>query len=75
MDAVGRGNVVTVPGPGAMNEDNTAVADITKLETREVTLGRNDDVYIEVTGGLEEGDIVLIENQASSLMDMMTSGG
>ena len=75
VDAVGRGNVVTVPGPGAMNEDNTAVADITKLETREVTLGRNDDVYIEVTGGLEEGDIVLIENQASSLMDMMTSGG
>lgn len=75
VDAVGRGNVVTVPGLGAMNEDNTAVADITKLETREVTLGRNDDVYIEVTGGLEEGDIVLIENQASSLMDMMTSGG
>ena len=75
VDAVGRGNVVTVPGPGAMNEDNTAVADITKLETREVTLGRNDDVYIEVTDGLEEGDIVLIENQASSLMDMMTSTG
>lgn len=76
VDAVGRGNVVTVPGPGAMNDDNTAVADITKLETREVTLGRNDDVYIEVTGGLEEGDIVLIENQASTLMDlMMTTGG
>ena len=75
VDAVGRGNVVTVPGPGAMNEDNTAVVDITKLETREVTLGRNDDMYIEVTDGLEEGDIVLIENQASSLMDLMTSGG
>ena len=58
-----------------MNEDNTAVVDITKLETREVTLGRNDDMYIEVTDGLEEGDIVLIENQASSLMDLMTSGG
>lgn len=75
VDAVGRGNVVTVPGPGAMNADNTAVADITKLETREVTLGRNDDVYIEVTSGLEEGDIVLIENQASSIMDMMMSTG
>ena len=75
VDAVGRGNTVTVPGPGAMNEDNTAVADITKLETREVTLGRNDDVYIEVTGGLEEGDIVLIENQASSLMDLMMATG
>ncbi len=75
VDAVGRGNVVTVPGEGAMNADNTAVADITKLETREVTLGRNDDMYIEVTSGLEEGDIVLIENQASSLMDMMMSTG
>ena len=75
VDAVGRGNTVTVPGPGAMNADNTAVADITKLETREVTLGRNDDVYIEVTGGLEEGDIVLIENQASSLMDLMMATG
>lgn len=75
VDAVGRGNVVTVPGEGTMNADNTAVADITKLETREVTLGRNDDMYIEVTSGLEEGDIVLIENQASSLMDMMMSTG
>lgn len=75
VDAVGRGNEVTVPGPGAMNADNTAVADITKLETREVTLGRNDDMFIEVKEGLEEGDIVLIENQASTLMDLMTSTG
>lgn len=75
VDAVGRGNVVTVPGPGAMNEDNTAVADITKLEQREVSLGRNDDMYIEVLDGLAEGDIVLIENQASTLMDLMTMGG
>ena len=29
-----------VPGPGAMNADNTAVADASKLETREVTLGK-----------------------------------
>ena len=26
VDAVNRGNTVTVPGPGAMNADNTAVA-------------------------------------------------
>ena len=40
VDAVNRGNTVTVPGPGAMNADNTAVADVSKLETREVTLGK-----------------------------------
>ena len=50
------------------------MADVTKLETREVTLGRNDDEYIEVTGGLEEGDVVLINNQASTLMDLMMGG-
>ena len=74
VDAVDRGNTVTVPGPGALNEDGTAVVDITKLETKEVTLGRSDDEYVEVTGGLEAGDVVLIRNQASTLMDMMMGG-
>ena len=74
VDAVDRGNTVTVPGPGALNEDGTAVGDITKLETKEVTLGRSDDEYVEVTGGLEAGDVVLIRNQASTLMDMMMGG-
>ena len=74
VDAVDRGNTVTVPGPGALDDAGTAVVDVTKLETREVTLGRNDDEYIEVTGGLEEGDIVLINNQASTLMDLMMGG-
>ena len=71
MDAVNRGNTVTIPGPGAMNADNTAVADVSKLETREVTLGKSDGDYIEVTGGLEEGDTVLIANQSSSMMNMV----
>ena len=74
VDAVDRGNTVTVPGPGALSEDGMSVADVTKLETKEVTLGRSDDEYIEVTGGLEEGDVVLIYNQSSSLMDMMMGG-
>ena len=74
VDAVDRGNTVTVPGPGALNDAGTAVVDVTKLETREVTLGRNDDEYIEVTGGLEEGDIVLINNQASTLRELMMGG-
>ena len=42
VDAVNRGNTVTVPGPGAMNADGTAVVDISKLETKEVTLGKSD---------------------------------
>ena len=54
-----------------MNEDNTAVIDASKLESRNVTLGKNDGDYIEVTSGLEEGDIVLIANQSSNMMDMM----
>lgn len=74
VNAVSRGNVVTVPGEGAMNEDQTGVMDITKLEEREVTLGRNDEDYIEITSGLEEGDIVLILNQASSFMQSMMGG-
>ncbi len=71
VDAVNRGNTVLVPGPGAMNADNTAVIDASKLESREVTLGKNDGDSIEVTSGLEEGDIVLILNQSSSMMDMV----
>ena len=71
VDAVNRGNTVTVPGPGAMNADGTAVVDISKLETKEVTLGKSDGDYIEVTGGLEEGDTVLIANQSSNMMDMV----
>ena len=71
VDAVNRGNTVTVPGPGAMNADGTAVVDISKLETKEVTLGKSDGDYIEVTGGLEEGDTVLIANQSSSMMNMV----
>lgn len=74
VDAVDRGNTVTVPGPGALSADGQSVADITKLETKEISLGRSDDEYIEVTGGLEEGDVVLINNQASTLMDLMMGG-
>lgn len=71
VDAVNRGNTVTVPGPGAMNETGTAVVDASKLETKNVTLGKNDGEYIEVTDGLSEGDIVLIANQSSNMMSMM----
>ena len=74
VDAVDRGNVVQVPGPGAMNEEGSGVADITKVEEKEITLGRNDQEYIEVLDGLADGDIVLIKNQSSNMMQMMMGG-
>jgi len=74
VDAVSRGNVVLVPEAGAMNEDNTAVVDDSRVKEQTLTLGRNDEAYIEVTDGLQEGDIVLISNQASSAMDAMMGG-
>ena len=37
-----------------------------------MTLGRNDDNYIEILDGLEEGDVVLaLSPQGSSLMSAM----
>ncbi len=64
VGAVQRGDTVLVPGPGAMSEDGATVADPTKLESRQVVLGRNDESYIEITSGLEEGDTVLLLDPA-----------
>ena len=74
LDAVKRGNVVEVPGPGAMNADGTAVAHPNKVEEKEISVGRNDDSYIEVTAGLEEGDTVLVFNKITTMMDLMMGG-
>lgn len=41
------------------------MADASKLENRSVTLGRNDDAYIEITSGLEEGETILILDQTA----------
>lgn len=70
VEAVSRGNVVLVAGPGCLDE-NGAVTDITRIEERTVVLGRNNDEWIEVLEGLEEGEHVLIENQSSSILDMV----
>lgn len=67
VSAVNRGNTVLVPGEGAMSQDGAAVADPSKLEERTVTLGLSDDAYIEVTSGLEEGEIVLLPIQAAGV--------
>ena len=67
VSAVSRGDTVLVPGAGAMGEDGTTVADPSLLEERTVTLGLNDDAYIEVTSGLAEGDLVLIQSGAAEM--------
>ncbi len=54
-----------VAGEGCLDE-NGNVTDLSKIETREVTLGRSNDEYIEILSGLEEGETVLMENQASN---------
>lgn len=70
VDAVDRGNTVTIPGDGCIGKDGSI--DVTKLEQTTVTLGRNNEDYIEVTGGLSEGDVILIKDpQASSFMELM----
>ena len=64
VEAVNSDGTVLVPGEGALNPDGT-VADPAKLERRQVTLGRGDQQYIEITSGLEEGETVLLPAQAS----------
>lgn len=73
VDAVQRGNTVLVPGDGALDKDGNLV-DPTKIQTVQVTLGRNNADYIEILSGLQEGQTVLIENQASSIYEQMQSG-
>lgn len=73
VDAVARGNMVTVPLAGALDEAGKLV-DPTKVELREVILGRSDSNFIEITGGLAEGETILIQTVASNAMSMMMGG-
>ena len=68
VDAVNRGSdkpTVQVAQEGALDE-NGNVVDPSKLETREVTLGRTDNDNIEITSGLSEGEIVVWVNEVSN---------
>lgn len=68
VDAVNRGSdkpTVQVALDGALDEKGNVV-DPSKLETREVTLGRNDTDNIEIISGLQEGDVVVWVNEASN---------
>ena len=77
VEAVNRGAekpYVLVAGAGALNEAGQ-VADPSKLERREVTLGRNDDSYIEITQGLAQNEVVVWENEVSNPFAAMMTGG
>ena len=73
VDAVNRGSykpTVQVALEGALDEKGN-VTDPSKLETREVTLGRNDTDNIEITSGLTEGDVVVWVNEVSNPLAAM----
>ena len=67
VDAVARGNTVLVPAAGALSEDGASVADPSKLEERQVVLGRSNAEYIEITSGLEEGETVAYMEQSAEV--------
>ncbi len=68
VEAVSRGDTVQVALPGALAEDGATVADPSKIEERPVSLGINDETYIQITSGLEEGETVLIADQTGAVM-------
>lgn len=73
VDAVNRGSdkpTVQVAGEGALDAEGN-VTDPSKLETREVTLGRNDNDNIEITSGLTEGEVVVWANEVSNPLAAM----
>ena len=71
VEAVERGDTVLVALPGCLVE-NGLIANLSATEQRQVTLGRNDDNYIEIVDGLEEGDVVVaLSPQGSSIMSAM----
>ena len=65
LSAVGRGDTVRVLPAKAVSEKDGSI-DYTLAEERKVTLGANDSTYVEITSGLQEGDLVLIEQQAAN---------
>ena len=70
IDAVGRGDLVKVAGEGALNEAGELV-DPSKLEDRQVKLGRSSADKVEILEGLEQGDVVYTHNPSTSMMSVM----
>lgn len=59
LNAVNRGDIVKVLPETAVLEDGTI--DISQAKNQQITVGANDSDYVEVTGGLTEHDLILIE--------------
>ena len=68
----GHNGIVTVYCCSEELDENGMVVDPSKSERRAVEVGRNDADYIEVLSGLSEGEVVLIQNNASSILAMMS---
>ncbi len=77
IEAVDRenGGTVLLPGPDAEYDKDGNLLNPGTIEHRTVTLGRNNDSYIEILDGLSEGEQVLIQNPVgSNIMDMAMGG-
>lgn len=75
VDAVARGNTVLIPGEGALGPDGS-VNDETKLESRQVVLGRSDDAYVQITSGLSDGETVAYQaTQTDAAAPAASMGG
>lgn len=69
LSAVSRGDTVKVLPADAISEKDGSI-DPSKAEERTVTLGVNDSTYVEITNGLSEGDLVLVEQLAADPLTM-----
>ena len=66
VSAVSSGGTVLVAGDGALSPDGLMVADLSRAESRTVTLGASSEEYVQITSGLEEGDVVLVPVQSAA---------
>ena len=74
-DAVSRGGTVLVAGEGALTADGSSVLDESRLETRNVTIGRSSSEYVEILSGLEEGETVAAPTAADTGTGAAESAG
>ncbi len=74
VDAVSRDQTVLVALDGALDA-NGNLTNGSKTETRKISIGKSDSQYVEITDGLEEGEIVLIETEASDMFSNIAIGG
>jgi len=75
VGAVTRGNLVMVQGTESNVEPPAGQTIPDGYVWREVELGVNDDAYIEIVDGLQEGDMVAVPANGMNDMDMMGGYG